>query len=242
MASAFNRLGYDVQAYQHAVRQSSRPGEYVLDVPGQHCDACLQTDPAVQVGTTGGAACPSRSLVDVDSELIGITRRLTRDPNAQYLPDGKPQPACPGPAGAGQAPRPYKPCARATAEDTRLSNPGATLRCTGWNRWEWLCEDPQARALVPFDHLVNYRLVARDNHRPHVAAPLDQTAALPPGARSGVDRMPDEMRWWREGGACIAGAAGGAKSLPFGGAPAASSLRTCGEVGLIRSGCPAAAQ
>ena len=37
------------------------------------------------------------------------------------------------------------------AEDTRLSNPSCNLRGTGWNRWEWLCLNPQDRVEIPFD-------------------------------------------------------------------------------------------
>jgi hypothetical protein len=66
-----------------------------------------------------------------------------------------------------------------TTENTRLSNPSCNLRGTGWNRWEWLCQDPQERVEIPFDYNINNRLVVRDNHRPLIPKPLDQSAALP---------------------------------------------------------------
>ena len=53
---------------------------------------------------------------------------------------------------------------------THYYNPPCTLRGTGWNRWEWLCQNPQNRAIVPFNRGlfigVNTNLMARDNHRP----------------------------------------------------------------------------
>ena len=57
----------------------------------------------------------------------------------------------------------FNDCNRMTTESTRLSNPTSTLRGTGWNRWEWLCEDPQKKSLVPFDYEINNNIVIRDN-------------------------------------------------------------------------------
>ena len=67
------------------------------------------------------------------------------------------------------------------SEDTRLSNPACNLRGTGWNRWEWLCLDPQERVLMPFDYNINNRLVVKDNHRPCIPKPIDVTPSLPKG-------------------------------------------------------------
>ena len=52
------------------------------------------------------------------------------------------------------------------AEETRTSNPPCNLRGTGWNRWEWLCLDPQERVEIPFDYNIDNRIVVKDNHRP----------------------------------------------------------------------------
>ena len=68
----------------------------------------------------------------------------------------------------------FKDCDVAPREDTRLSNPINNLRGTGWNRWEWLCLNPQERVLMPFDHAIN-RIVVKDNHRPCVPTPIDET-------------------------------------------------------------------
>jgi hypothetical protein len=49
----------------------------------------------------------------------------------------------------------------------------------GFNRWEWLCKDPQSSALRPFQANINYRLIVKDNHRPCISKPMD-VSALPP--------------------------------------------------------------
>ena len=73
----------------------------------------------------------------------------------------------------------FPDCSQLETEDTRLSNPSANLRGTGWNRWEWLCQDPQDKVHIPFDYFINTGIVERDNHRPCIPTPLDQTIGLP---------------------------------------------------------------
>lgn len=179
-ATAMNRLSYDVNTYRFDVQQSVGPGVYALGTPAPHCKPCLASDPRVTTGTTGGSECSATSLVDIDSELQNLTRRATNCPTGQFLPWRNPP--CAGRPNASLAH--YADCRAAgmpTLEDTRLSNPPCTLRGTGWNRWEWLCKDPQERVLMPFDHHINVRTLTKDNHRPHIARPIDPTLALPAG-------------------------------------------------------------
>jgi len=58
------------------------------------------------------------------------------------------------------------PACAFNTEDTRLSNPPATLRGTGVNRFQPLCFNPQEKIFFPGDYHVSSRLVFRDNHRP----------------------------------------------------------------------------
>lgn len=165
---SFNRLDYDNGTYAHVLRESIGPGDYQLATPRVDCQGCFFPSPDVRMSGYGGAVC--KDLIDVDSELMGIKRRNTKCPAEKYLPTEAPY--C-------QATLPGKDCYDLGREDTRLSNPPCTLRGTGWNRWEWLCQDPQAKALMPFDYNINNRLVVRDNHRPCIPKPLEPTA-LPP--------------------------------------------------------------
>jgi hypothetical protein len=171
---SFNRLRFDNDTYEHDLRQSTGPSAYALGTP-QNCPdgACFVADPAVRLGT-GGATCARNVLVDVDSEVMGITRRRSRCPTEQYLPSQ--EPFC----------RMHRPpdcrTQALSCEDTRLSNPPCTGRGTenGFNRWEFLCADPQRAAIARFPMHINGRVVIKDNWRPCVQRPSEPSALPPP--------------------------------------------------------------
>lgn len=166
---SFNRLNYDDCTYKHMLKETIGPGDYMLGTPRVDCDECYFPSPDVILNRNGAAVCV-KDIIDVDSELMGITRKKSKCPSENYLPTETPY--C--------KTRMPKDCLGLTREDTRLSNPPCTLRGTGWNRWEWLCTNPQERVLIPFDYNISNRLVVKDNHRPCIPKPLDQTNSLPP--------------------------------------------------------------
>jgi hypothetical protein len=138
------------------------------------CRACFSTDPSLRMSnvvnhSAGIATCSSMPQIDVDSELKCITRKASNCPTEHYLPSSKPFCTLSS----------FPDCQQIPREDTRLSNPVCNLRCSGWNRWEWLCQNPQDKCLIPFDYNINNRLIVKDNHRPCIPAPIEQTHVLP---------------------------------------------------------------
>ena len=75
-------------------------------------------------------------------------------------------------------------------EDTRLSNPPCTLRGTGWNRWEWLCQDPQEE-LRPFDFNISNRIAAKDAHRPCIPIPISFNNRTNPNNKNKFQKLDD---------------------------------------------------
>jgi hypothetical protein len=104
----------------------------------------------------GAATCDNKELIDVDSELLGLNVKQTKCPKEKYFNKD----FCSNSK--------LKDCNDTflSPEDTKLSNPPCTLRGTGWNRWEWLCSNPQEMALMPFEREIQNRLIVKDNHRP----------------------------------------------------------------------------
>jgi hypothetical protein len=197
---SFNRVNYDQNAYKQDLNQSVGPGMYYLARPKVSCEPCYPYAPSVRLDKAGDSVSGKQSLIDVDSELMNITRKYSKDPREKYIP------SCPDAvSNSGECcaqgvvsscknhvgPKPgseldelkHFPDCFFNAEDTRLSNPSCNLRGTGWNRWEWLCKNPQDRVQVPFDWNINNRLVVKDNHRPCIPKLIDQSPALPRGGK-----------------------------------------------------------
>ena len=166
---SFTRLPFDSCAYKHQLQESIGVGEYTLD-RNAPCSPCWVPDPSINVQRSGAAVCAAH-LIDVDSELLGITRPASRCPSKKYLPSDKP--FCTA--------EPLRECNDLRAEHCRLSNPPCSLRSSGWNRWELLCKDPQDRVIPEFDYGTSTRTVIKDNHHCCIPKPISQTLALPAG-------------------------------------------------------------
>jgi hypothetical protein len=171
---SFTGLKYDTQAFAHDLRESSGILDYKMNTPLQ-CEECLSGDPSVRVQRAGASTSSSTSMVDIDSELMNITRKLSHVPEEKYLPKFDNEGSI-----ITEEPKDHKKdCDLPVTEYTLLSNPSSNLRGTGWNRWEKLCEDPQVNLELPFEWNINTNILVRDNHRPCLNTPDDSTKIFP---------------------------------------------------------------
>lgn len=177
---SFNRLNHDECTYRTNLKQSTGVGSYYTGKPRVNCQTCLPNDPRMHVKSQNmgpndngiaGVTCSDKPQVDVSNELLGLTRKASNCPTQKYVPCEE--------SSFCKYQHPVV-CKDIHSEDTRLSNPPCTLRGSGWNRWEWLCQDPQKDFEIPFDHNISYRLIAKDNHRPCLPTLINQSQALPP--------------------------------------------------------------
>ena len=215
-------LDQDPCSYQEKLKRSIGPGMYMLGTPANDCDLCghdIPNDPHLRWQNWGPGFCEPGTTVDTGSELLGLNYKNTKCSTKQYLPGSykpKPNSVCAAPGKQG-----VRACAKPT-ESTRLSNPPCTLRGTGWNRWEWLCWDPQDNAVVPFDYLVSNRILIKDNHVPCLPDPQDQTNEV-----SSRSKKMNFIRQWEPPANCGAEAPGNSD--------AAVSYRTCGHVKAVNA-------
>lgn len=189
---AWNRNRFDVCSYGYQLAESVGPGVYQLTRPDNQSIPVLPKDPRYIAQSSGVSVSKNTALIDIDSELIGITRNLTTCPSRQYMPDANASFHCGAQTGkVRNGCRPTdKLCVNNSdvlhfedngliSYDTRLSNPASTLRGTGWNRWAWLPFDPQDRILHEFDYQINTKILSKDNHRPCIPNPQDQFKVYP---------------------------------------------------------------
>lgn len=171
------RLSQDSCSYNEKLKRTIGPGLYSLNTPYNDCSPCrvIPNDPSIRFQTYGPNTCSMKNAVDDSSELLGINYKKSKCNTDQYMPGSyKSSSGCV--VNGQENPR----ACLAPREDTRMSNPASTLKGTGINRWEWLCYDPQERAIEGFDRVpVNYRMVAKDNHTPIFETPQDQDVFFP---------------------------------------------------------------
>ena len=189
---SFNRLPYDRCSYKQTIAETTGPGIYQLGTPQNVCQPCHTTNPYIRLQGQGASISRNNLLVDVDSELLGITRNLSDCSERKYMPQTNASELCGANTGNGvkchksskvcvdhiKNPIKTTDCFKHT-EDTRLSNPPCTLRSTGWNRWEWLPINPQEKVEIPYDHQISSRTLAKDNHRPCIPKPSEQFSVYP---------------------------------------------------------------
>lgn len=167
---SFNRRRYDGCTTTDDMRIQTGPGRYQLDAPPQYCNACFAPEPTIHQQKWGASLNAKYIKTDVESDLFNINRPTTRAVSDQYNPEAD------GVNNAGVV-RPQE-CSFPQTH-SRLVDPPCTLRSSGWNRWEWLCENPQEGAMMPFDHLITTRLQQKDQFRPCIPVPIDSRKVNP---------------------------------------------------------------
>jgi len=172
---SFNRLDYDSCTYKQELSESIAPGEYQLATPCISNEDCFSRDPQIIIQRSGNSVAKNIPMIDVDSELININRKLSNCSSDSFLPKFNKD----GEIDNSIELKDFKNCNMRPTENTRLSNPSCNLRGTGWNRWEWLCNDPQSKVEIPFENNISNRLVFKDNHRPIIPNVLEHTNVLP---------------------------------------------------------------
>ena len=167
---SFNRRTYDGCKTGDDLRVTTGPGRYQLDAPPQYCNACFAPEPTIHQQRWGASQNSTYAKTDVESDLLNINRPTTKTVCNQYNPvkdkinnGGQTQ---------------TKECSFPQTH-SRLVDPPCTLRSSGWNRWEWLCDNPQETVMMPFDNLVTTRLASKDQYRPCIPKPIDSSAILP---------------------------------------------------------------
>lgn len=171
------RAKYDNNTYTHKLSETIGVASYMLDKPW-NCSDCTFYEGGNPVFTKLNPDKCETPLIDIDSELIGITRKYSQCPSEKYLPN------CTDYCKYKNISE--KRCDFLLPEPTKISNPPCTLKEVGINRWEWLCKNPQENAITPFDSLINNRIVVKDNFRPHIDIPINQEDGLPPKCNKNI--------------------------------------------------------
>ena len=150
---AFTRFHDDEARVEKQLQESTGPGRYMLNVPGNGTHPCFMEDPFVRLDKWG--ANLRTNTVNLDSSLKGLGRPLDRDclvnRNVNFIPENE----------AIQ----YPTCQPFT-DQSRVTNPAWTTRDLEQVNWYILPMDPQANVCIPFHNNVSTRIVEKDKYTP----------------------------------------------------------------------------
>jgi hypothetical protein len=141
------------------------PGRYALGVPNAYGNAVFAPNPTVRMQRWGAAHDMSSTKTDVESDLRNLQRPTTRAACGQYNPNTQ--------VARTLTAMPEEDFPQA---HMRLVDPPCTLRGSGWNRWEWLCDNPQENVMIPFENNVDSIHAAKDTYYKRLGQPIEQTS------------------------------------------------------------------
>lgn len=191
MSGSWQRLGYDEDAYAHELEENDHRINLAITSPAI-CNPCRIPQPGFLAGC-GVSVDPNMQLIDIESDLSNRNWLLSKCPGNSF------KPFCPAardnqegyPCGGGvvrgpennQARLKHLPECNFTQIETRTIMPPCTLRGTGWDRFDALCQSPQEESSwhFPGESNISYRNILKDNFQKCNPTPLDQTLALPKG-------------------------------------------------------------
>ena len=141
------------QLENESIKQSIGPNEYHLNTIQKEGTPVYPWAPTARLQKIGGSLLENRNLTDVDSELTGLTRKNSSDPNTHYKP-------------SEEMVLKYLNLEDGFfhQESSLLNNPAKLLQGQVKNRWENPHKDPMQNILEPFDRLgENTYLSTMDN-------------------------------------------------------------------------------
>jgi hypothetical protein len=173
----FTRFHDDEARIEQQLRAQTFAGRYAVDTPGPGINLPFQEDP--QLRLQGWGANLRTQTVNVESDLIGLTRSVTRDhtDNNDYTKF------------AVTSSMPSYPTAHPMVEESRASLPAWQFRDADQTRWEQPWMNPQAHLEKPFHDNVPTRLLEKDYFRPELSTqvPCDPRSAAAPPNGSAID-------------------------------------------------------
>ena len=156
---SFTRFHDDPCRIKKELQESTDPGRYMLDVPGNGLEPCFMADPYMRMQKWGANLrhVDGGAPIDIDSDLLGITRKLTKDCTSSQYPY----------AGVVKSERIFYPkCTEAVTKQSRATNPAWLYRDLEQNHRYILFLNPQENVCKPFHNNLNTRLLERDNFQP----------------------------------------------------------------------------
>lgn len=151
----FTRFHDDQDRIQQQLRVQTYAGRYAIGTPDLGVVAPFDEDPHLRL--QGWGANVRTQTVNLESDLLGLTRSVTRD--AVTYQSAAVKTSLPT-YGTSEQPR---------VEESRAAVPAWLFRDAEQSRWEMPWTNPQAHLEKSFPDNLSTRLLEQDYHRPQVS-------------------------------------------------------------------------
>lgn len=148
---ANTRINYDVCRTVKKLQQSTDPGRWVLNVPGNGDHPCYMEDPNIILQKWGGNL--RTNSISLESDLRGLTRKNTKD--CLGVSDYRVKQV------DSQAIE-YPSCRDLSTEQSRATLPAWMFRDLEQVDWYTLPLDPQENTCMPFENNTSTRILEKD--------------------------------------------------------------------------------
>ena len=164
---SFTRFNYDPCRTKKLLEESTGPGRYMLNKPGWGNKPCFFSDPQIRMQEWGTnlRRVPGGAPIDIDSDLLGITRPLSKDCSAKKYPF----------AGVVFSTKnEYPTCGNEFTAQSRVTHPAFLYRDLEQSNKYPLFLNPQENVCMPFHNNLNTQLLERDRFVPKIPCPLNK--------------------------------------------------------------------
>ena len=148
---AFTRFKYDEARSKKELQQSTDPGRWVMNVPGNGETPYYMEDPHIRIQNWG--ANMRTNTINVESDLLGVNRKINRD---NTIKDSYVNFV------ANSDRIEYPATKKLSTEQSRTILPAWTARDLEQVNWYYPQLNPQENVCFPFLNNVNTRILERD--------------------------------------------------------------------------------
>ena len=161
---ACTRFYYDECRTKKQLQQSTDPGRWILDVPGNGENPPYIEDPQIIIQKWG--ANLRTNTINLESELLGVNRKTSRDclGKDNYVNFNVPN-----------QPIQYPSSRALSIEQSRATNPAWMSRDLEQVDWYYPPIDPQINTCLPFQNNLSTRILEKDYYTPKRDCTVDES-------------------------------------------------------------------
>ena len=159
---SFTRFHDDPCRIHKQLQESTDPGRYMLNRPGNGDKPCYFEDPYIRI--QGWGANLRTNTINLESDLLGVNRTLNRDCLGinNYENYNVPNQAIQ-----------YPQCNNLFTDQSRATNPAWWYRDKEQVDWYYPPLNPQENVCLPFINNLSTRILEKDYYVPKVMCSLD---------------------------------------------------------------------